>query len=81
MDQFFSGTPPKTRGVPITLPLLLHRDLLSVGMKLQDVDDLCSLRYIANDMKAWKELSTNIVSKAVDLEIQNLTEARTIEHG
>ena len=45
-------------------------------MKLQDIDDLCSLHYIANDMKAWKELSTNIVSKAVDLEIQNLTEAR-----
>ena len=47
------------------LPTILHQDLETIGMKLLHIDDLSTLREIAQDRKAWQRLYGNIIRKKI----------------
>ena len=48
---------------PITLPCILHRDLLLVNYNLRNFNDFLRLREIAMNKTAWKRISETIVTK------------------
>jgi hypothetical protein len=71
----------KYRGMlPTSLPTLLQRDIKMISGELRTVDDLETLREIAQDREAWRQMTSDILREKAK-RWGDIVRIRTEAHG